>query len=218
MWDDKRKVGILNDFDLARFADQTGASGNDNTGTLPFMALDLLSEMGLRGEILRRYRHEAESFTWSLICLYFATVEDESGKNRTRDPHPLLRWFQDWDVSRDAKKGLEWHHNLSGIPLAYPNTRTLASALHKYWVDRYRNQFPYPPKDHPAPQRLGQLFGRETLGAPQPPPPYQEPDGDTVFEDVLLVHESSLGSAPLKEIGELLIKMTEKFQCINWCA
>ena len=56
MWDDKRKVGILNDFDLARFADQDGASGQDNTGTLPFMALDLLSKEGLRGEIPRRYQ------------------------------------------------------------------------------------------------------------------------------------------------------------------
>ncbi|KAF9643788.1 hypothetical protein BDM02DRAFT_3151168 [Thelephora ganbajun] len=73
MWDDRRKVGILNDFDLARFADQTGASGQDNTGTLPFMALDLLSEEGLRGEIPRRYRHEAESFAWTLICLCLAT-------------------------------------------------------------------------------------------------------------------------------------------------
>ena len=106
MWDDRRKAGIPHDFDLARFVGQTGTSANDDTGTLPFVAPDLLSEMGRRGEILRRDRHEAESFTWSLICLYFATVEDESGKNRTRDPHPLLRWFQDWDVSRDAKKGL----------------------------------------------------------------------------------------------------------------
>lgn len=42
MWDDKQKVEIPSDFDLARFADQTGASGRDNTGKLLFMALDLL--------------------------------------------------------------------------------------------------------------------------------------------------------------------------------
>ena len=106
MWDDKRKVGVLNDFDLARFADQTGASGQDNTGTLPFMALDLLSEEGLRGEIPRRYRHEAESFTWSLICLCLATVEGKNSKNYTQDPHPLRRWFEDWESSRNAKLGL----------------------------------------------------------------------------------------------------------------
>jgi tRNA A-37 threonylcarbamoyl transferase component Bud32 len=95
MRDDARKAAIPDDFDLARFANRAGASGQDNTGTLPFMALDLLSEEGLCGEIPRRYRHEAESFAWSLICLYFATVEDKNGKNRTRDPHPLIEWFED---------------------------------------------------------------------------------------------------------------------------
>ena len=136
MWDDERKVGVLNDFDLARFADQTGASGRDNTGTLPFMALDLLSEEGLHGQIPRRYRHEAESFAWSLICLYFATVQNEEGKNRTRAPHPLQRWFEDREISRDAKIALRWHDpDIAGIPLAHPNARVLARALHTYWVD-----------------------------------------------------------------------------------
>ena len=107
MWDEVWKVGVLNNFNLARFAGQTGASGQDNTGTLSFMALDLLSEEGLRREIPHRYRHEAESFAWTLICLYFATVEDKNGKNRTRDPHPLIEWFQDWNFSHQFKKGLE---------------------------------------------------------------------------------------------------------------
>jgi hypothetical protein len=143
VWDEVRKVGVLNNFNLARFAGQTGASGQDNTGTLPFMALDLLSEEGLRGEIPRRYRHEAESFAWTLICLYFATVEDKNGKNRTRDPHPLIEWFEDWNFSHQFKKGLEWHnHDFSGVPLAHPNTRIVAASLHKYWLDRYQKQFP----------------------------------------------------------------------------
>jgi len=76
-------------------------------------------------------------------------------------------------------------------------------------VDRYRNQF----ANHslgPGPE-VRQLFGRVTLSAPQPPSPYQEPDDDMVFEDVLIAHESPLGSAPLGEIQELLIKMAERF-------
>ena len=109
VWNDRRKVGILNDFDLARFADEDGASGKDNTGTMPYIALDLLSE-GLRGQTLRRYRHEAESFAWSLICLCLATVEDKDSKNCTPDPYPLHDWFTDWWVSLQFKKGLEWRH------------------------------------------------------------------------------------------------------------
>ena len=56
MWDNVQKVGVLSDFDLAKFEDQTGVSGRDNTGTLPFMALDLVSERDFRREIPRRYR------------------------------------------------------------------------------------------------------------------------------------------------------------------
>jgi len=71
------------------------------------MALDLLSEEGLRGEIPRRYRHEAEPFAWSLICLCLATVENKKGKNFTMDPHPLYKWFEDWKSSRDATAVLQ---------------------------------------------------------------------------------------------------------------
>ena len=195
MWDDKRKVGILNNFDLARFADQTGASGQDNTGTLPFMALDLLSEEGLRGEIPR---HEAESFTWSLICLCLATVEGKNGKSYTLDPHPLHEWFQDCKVSRYAKIALQWHeHNKSNIPLVHRNAKTLAFALHEYWADRYLKQFQRPCKAAP---------------------PYQEPDDDRVFEDVLSIHDSPLASAPLEKVEEDLLEISEKFQQINWAA
>ena len=62
MWDDVQKIGVLCDFDLAKFEDQTGASERDSTRTLPFMVLDLVSERGFCGEIVRRYRHGAESF------------------------------------------------------------------------------------------------------------------------------------------------------------
>lgn len=103
MWDAERKVGALNDFDLTKLADQEGASGEDNTGTLPFMALDLLSEEGLRGDILRLYRHEAESFAWSLIRFCLSAVENEKGENCTRVPHPLQGWFEGWTASHDGK-------------------------------------------------------------------------------------------------------------------
>ena len=53
MWDDERKVGVLNDFDFAKFVDQTGTGRQDNMGPVPFMALDLLSEEAFRGKIPR---------------------------------------------------------------------------------------------------------------------------------------------------------------------
>ena len=42
---------------------------------------------------------------------------------------------------------------------------------------------------------------------------------NVVFGDVLCVLELPLGSAPLKDVEELLFKMAEKFQVqVNWCA
>ena len=215
MWDDKRKAGVLNDFDLARFADQAGASGQDNTGTLPFMALDLLSEAGLRGEIPRRYRHEAESFAWTLICLCLSTVEGKDGKNYTRDPHPLREWFQDCNVSRHFKIALQWQdHDHPDIRLSYPGAKELAYALHTYWVDRFNHQFPK--RDLGPGPRMRKLFGRKTSDQPEAPLPYQEPEDDAVFEDVLTTLELPLASVSLKEVEEDLFKMTEKIQNVDW--
>ena len=217
MWDDRRKVGVLNDFDLARFADQKGASGQDNTGTLPFMALDLLSEKGLHGEIPRRYRHEAESFTWCLICLYFATVEDEGGENRTRHPHPLSEWFQGWQRSYNAKFALRWHQNIAGVRLAHPNTRDLAYALHEYWVNRYKKQFTHLP-NKADPSRLAGTFGIEDSAEETEDLPYEEPEDHRVFQRLLVKHEKGLNVEPLQEIMENLVEMGLKCQEIDWDA
>jgi len=218
MWDDRRKAGVLNDFDLARFADQRGASGQDNTGTLPFMALDLPSERGLHGEIPRRYRREAESFTWCLICLYFATVEDEGGENRIRHPHPLFEWFQGWQRSYNAKFALRWHdHNISGVRLAHPNTRDLARALHKHWLDRYKRQFPDPPEDD-GPRRLAGLLDIDPVVSTTGNPLYEEPGDDRVFREILVKHESTLYAEQLQDIGDDLFKMTSKYKEIDWHA
>ena len=198
--------------------DQSSASGRDHIGTLPFIALDLLLEKRFGGETTRRYRHEAESFAWSLICLYFATAEGKDGKNYTRNPHPLRRWFEDREISHNAKFALQWRdRDIAGILLAYPNARQLACALHKYWVDRYIRQL----QEHdlgPGPQ-MAELFGRKASQNPlEAPPPYQEPEDDEVFVDVLVVLGSPLASVPLKEIREDLFGMSKKFQRIDWSA
>jgi len=218
MWDDRRKVGVLNDFDLSRFADQKGASGQDNTGTLPFMALDLLSEEGLLGEIPRHYRHEAESFAWCLICLYFATATDSKGENHTRNPHPLHRWFTDWESSLDAKVALRWRNNdVAGVHLAHPNTRKLARALHKYWLDRYKRQFPDPPEDD-GPERMAGLFGIDAAVPVTEDPRYEELEDDRVFQEILVRYDRTLFAEPLREIWDDLGKMGSKYKEIDWHA
>jgi len=107
-------------------------------------------------------------------------------------------------------------HDHSNIPLVYSNAKSPARALHAYWIKRYNNQFP-PHDPGPGPRITG-LFGRKASNLPEAPPPYQEPEDEIVFEDVLVTLELPLGSAPLKGIQENLIKMSEKFQEVEWHA
>lgn len=62
-------IGILNDFDLAAIMEPGNRCpprvGWERTGTLAFMALDLLKFH--KGETKRWYRHDLESFTWCLL-------------------------------------------------------------------------------------------------------------------------------------------------------
>ncbi|KAJ7592399.1 hypothetical protein C8J56DRAFT_477881 [Mycena floridula] len=73
--------GVLNDFDLALFIpDQPPPLPRRRaTGTMPFMALELLAQSGWTGETRHIYRHDLESFSWVLlwICLRFREGKEE---------------------------------------------------------------------------------------------------------------------------------------------
>ncbi|KAF9232204.1 hypothetical protein BU15DRAFT_35323, partial [Melanogaster broomeanus] len=56
-------VGVLNDYDLASLASQKNPLGNERTGTIPFMAIDLAAD-GQDGKVKHLYRHDMESFIW----------------------------------------------------------------------------------------------------------------------------------------------------------
>ncbi|KAI9460388.1 hypothetical protein HD554DRAFT_2133436 [Boletus coccyginus] len=66
-----RVAGVLVDFDLATIVDSV--TGNERTGTIPFMALHLSRNRGLACEIKHFYAYDAESFIWVLvwICLCY---------------------------------------------------------------------------------------------------------------------------------------------------
>jgi hypothetical protein len=61
--------GILNDYDLAHLNGRPRPSGTERTGTMPFMALDLLTDEAWKGMITRLYRHDCESFAWVLLWI-----------------------------------------------------------------------------------------------------------------------------------------------------
>lgn len=80
---DNNDRGILNDYDLAHLNGRPRPSGTDRTGTIPFMALDLLTNDAWDGKVERLYRHDCESFAWVLLwicCRY------ENGKEISDAP------------------------------------------------------------------------------------------------------------------------------------
>ncbi|KAG2134201.1 uncharacterized protein EDB93DRAFT_1042619, partial [Suillus bovinus] len=75
MWygKDGKRIGILNDYDLSSLPDDLGPRGNKRMGMVPFMALELLTKVGLQGKVKYLYYHDLESFIWVFIwiCLHY---------------------------------------------------------------------------------------------------------------------------------------------------
>jgi hypothetical protein len=82
-------MGVLNDYDLSSLATAQGPRGNERTGTIPFMALDLLTEEGQRGEVRHLYRHDLESFVWVLV---WVSLRYKNGQLLPRKSRPFDAW------------------------------------------------------------------------------------------------------------------------------
>ena len=85
---DGQWAGVFNDYDLSSTPDD-GPSGNERTGTVPFMALALLTPQAIEEKVEHLYQHDAESLIWVLtwVCLRY-----EDGK--VRSDRPLDAWLK----------------------------------------------------------------------------------------------------------------------------
>jgi hypothetical protein len=101
-WKDGKRIGVLNDYDLSSLADEPGPRGNERTGTVPFMALDLLSEEGQQGEVKHLYRHDLESFMW---CFAWISLRYENGVLLPQGLRPFDEWATADAVTCCKKKG-----------------------------------------------------------------------------------------------------------------
>ncbi|KAG1787204.1 uncharacterized protein HD556DRAFT_1503681 [Suillus plorans] len=81
-------IAVLNDYDLSSFK-RDGPSGLERTGTIPFMAVELLTPEAMAGKVEHVYAHDAESFIWVLtwICLRY------EGGNLSKNG-PLEGWLK----------------------------------------------------------------------------------------------------------------------------
>ncbi|EEB97765.1 hypothetical protein MPER_02847 [Moniliophthora perniciosa FA553] len=87
MQDPDTKCGILNDYDLASLfnvGETISRCGYRRTGTVPFMALELLTRKGWRGTVSRKYRHDLESFFW--VFVWICGCLNEEGKELQVSP------------------------------------------------------------------------------------------------------------------------------------
>jgi len=140
MCDPVTKRGVLNDFDLARLrVPDRKPSSKDHTGTLPFLALDLLNERAFNGQVPRLYRHDAESFNWCLVYVCICMKRDGNGQIGAAYPHPLSSWFTDAGNCYRSKLELRDDGLLEEFPI-HQNIEPLVSGLYKHWTDRYHDQ------------------------------------------------------------------------------
>ncbi|KAG1793255.1 uncharacterized protein HD556DRAFT_1270987 [Suillus plorans] len=88
---------VLNDYDLSSFK-RDGPRGLERTGTVPFMAVNLLSPAAIAGKVEHVYAHDAESLIWVLtwVCLRY-----EKGMLLSTN-RPLEEWLK-MDAIRCSK-------------------------------------------------------------------------------------------------------------------
>lgn len=119
---DGKIIGVLNDFDLAihKSEQNNGPLSKQQTGTKPFMAIDLL-ERPQGNPPLHRYRHDLESFMYvTLVLACFMLASDQ-----VKASSQIADWFKPAATSSaiaDSKFRL-----LSKKDLLPPVTETMTS-------------------------------------------------------------------------------------------
>jgi len=116
--------GVLNDWDLSRIHTATGVEhcGGKGTGTIPFMAMDLLTPEYFGGSKAPLYRHDLEGFIWILPWVFlqydgpkFAVEQLRWGTDNYHDCHiekakmlvvgnietytPTASWKHEWQLA-----------------------------------------------------------------------------------------------------------------------
>jgi hypothetical protein len=95
--DEKGKPhGVLTDWDLATVKELGEHHGDRRTGTIPFMAIDILCDDFWKGKIPRVYRHELEGYMWILPWVF---LQWKAGKHV---PHQLLSAWKTSDITQVA--------------------------------------------------------------------------------------------------------------------
>ncbi|CAL1714800.1 unnamed protein product [Somion occarium] len=138
---DNENHGVLNDWDLSEVDDLNDHMGLERTGTIPFMAMELLDSKFWLGGIRREYRHDLESFVWMLP---WAALCYEGGSRK--DPPKLISSWQtgNYEHCRQKKGDFVSKFNRVNIneviPLQWRGFWPLIGRLVKRFLRRYRDR------------------------------------------------------------------------------
>jgi hypothetical protein len=190
-------VGVVNDFDLATWVDHS-TTNNDRTGTIPFMAIDLL-DGGLEKRIPRLYRHDMESFSWILAYISVAKIEYK-GSSIKASSYPdtdCETWFQDGDTRRHVDSKKFFHENygrMQGISARYYRYSDTIQRIAKHWHSFHKSR---EPKKHSV--------GPAGLGEPE----LKEPEADDPAGSVKLFIESLDAADGREEFAKIKARLLE---------
>ena len=111
----------------------SGEFGAERTGTLPFMAIDLLEEEYWDGEVAHLYRHDLEGFIWILPWVFHQFVD-----SKLQVPK-FSEWRNDYDTCRKQKNDfISWFTKHDDVVTVWKAEWRLAYRL-LFWLRRRRN-------------------------------------------------------------------------------
>ncbi|GJJ09936.1 hypothetical protein Clacol_004160 [Clathrus columnatus] len=128
--------GVLNDFDLSRLridGKREGTRANDRTGTIPFMAIDLLSPSAEKGMVQHLYRHDLESFAW---VLFWVVSSYDEGKEILRQPDLFANWHISASSAHDKKIAFLYKLEIQSLP-SWKRLKTAVAFIQIFWLDFY---------------------------------------------------------------------------------
>jgi serine/threonine protein kinase len=172
-------VGVLNDFDLVYI---TGwpARGGRRTGTVAFMALDLLTEKAIKHRFARLYRHDAESLIWVLawVCLIIEVNDDiPEGMDQGTMSRQILR-LHTWKVP--STSALVRNECLNQYDIHYQPSK----CFEKLWILAMRFFRWLSSKLTERKEHVERVFLCEAEGA------FPEPSEDHVYQEIVNVIKS----------------------------
>jgi hypothetical protein len=164
-------VGVVNDFDLATWVDHS-TKNSDRTGTIPFMAIDLL-DGGLDKRIPRLYRHDLESFSWILAYISVAEIEYKGSSIKISYTPITKAWFQDrYDTDRVAhvasKKNFhEDYYQTQEVSARYYRYSNTIQHISRHWSDFHKSLKFKGPRGGARGPRMKLALGKPVPGEPE---------------------------------------------------